>query len=204
MTQPFESLGIQEMQFRQGTDSVDPTVDIPDNSGVYGFGEKGYGRPELLAPSEEDVGGFLFLPGTIQQETLHQLVYLAGMASTERVRQDQYGLQVIDSPEGLERQLGYMRKLIIANRFALRFLFRVVSEIDYDTIHQPLDVEELVQKFVEDERKKYGTSFGGSKLAGRFGGDGDFAQEALGFGFAIENHYHKVISIWSRGWLSTK
>jgi hypothetical protein len=81
----------------------------------------------------------------------------------------------------------------------------VITETDYDKMsHQPLDVSELVQKFVEDERKKYGTMFGNPKLAGKFGGDGHYTQEELGFGFAIENSYHKVISIWSRGWLCTK
>lgn len=58
--------------------------------------------------------------------------------------------------------------------------------------------------FMENERRKYGLYFGSPKLSGLFGGDGDFAQEELCFGFMTENHYHGVYRIWSRAWLVTK
>ena len=56
MAQPFESLGIHEMAFTQSGDQVDPTVDVPNNSGAYGYAAKRYGRPETLAPVEEETG----------------------------------------------------------------------------------------------------------------------------------------------------
>lgn len=205
MAQPFESLGIHEMAFTQSGDQVDPTVDVPNNSGAYGYAAKRYGRPETLAPVEEETGGFLFLPGTVQPDVLRQLVVLAGLGSTEFRQANLYGLQVIDAPEGMERELGYMRKLVIADRFALRFLFRAIGETEYGGMpEQPLDAADLVVQFTEDERSKYGTHFGHHRLEGRFGGDGNFARESLGFGFAIENSYHRVISVWSRAWLCTK
>lgn len=205
MASSFETFGIREMRFRQLDGVVDPTTDLPNGNGVYGYGKKRYDRPELLAPPQEESGGFLFLPGEVGPELIDQLVALAGLASTENRRQDRYGVQVIDAPEGMEGELGYMRKIVIADRFALLFLFRGITEGEYDTMpQQSLDVAELVKLFVEDERNKYGTGFGSPGLAGKFGGDGYFAQEALGFGFAIENKYHRVISIWSRAWLCTK
>lgn len=205
MTEPFESHGIREIRFQQGGETIDPTIDIPDNSGMYGFSEKKYMRPELLAPSEVDAGGFLFLPGTVRPEMLSQLVALSGLGSNEWRRQLQYGIQVIDAPQGMEQELGYLRKVVISGKYALRFLFNAITQEEYEQFSdQPLDVEEMVIAFIEDERGKYGTGFGSPKLAGKFGGDGYLAQEALSFGFAIENKYHGVISVWSRAWLVTK
>jgi hypothetical protein len=43
-----------------------------------------------------------------------------------------------------------------------------------------------------------------AELSGTFGGDGDWAQESLCFGFMIENAYHGVYRMWSRAWLITK
>jgi hypothetical protein len=98
----------------------------------------------------------------------------------------------------MEADLGYLRKLVIADRFALRFLYNSLSEAEYNSLpEQPLDVAELVKAFVADELVKYGTSFTSPDLDGKFGGDGDFAREKLSFGFAIENSHYKVISVWS-------
>lgn len=200
----FESVNTSSI-WAPGDEVVDPTIDIPDNSGVYGHYPKKYGRPEQLAPSQEDAGGFLFLPNSVKPEMLAQLVDIAGLGNTSWHVNNRYGLQVIDAPEGLEAQLGYMRKVVIADRFALRHLFGTINNHEYENYpQQPLDATEAVQAFVESERNKYGTLFGSPGLAGKFGGNGHYAQEELGFGFAIENSYYKVISIWSRGWLCTK
>jgi hypothetical protein len=50
----------------------------------------------------------------------------------------------------------------------------------------------------------FGTFFGGPRIEGKMGGDGDFAREMLGFGFMLENDYHEISRIWSRAWLVTK
>ena len=203
----FESTGVRETQILQlpSGDVIDPTVDMPNGNGVYGYQDKGHPRPELLAPRNEDTGGFLFLPTDVSPESIDMLVALAGMASTEHRRRTMYGVQAIDAPEGMEARLGYLRKLVIADRFALRFLYRSLEEGDYDSFsEQPLDIAELVKAFIEDEKAKHGTYFTSPTLNGKFGGDGNFAREQLSFGFAIENSYHGVISVWSRAWLVTK
>lgn len=204
METSLETSGVLQIQFRQADGVIDPTIGVPDGNGVYGLQEKGYDRPELLAPSQEAAGGFLFIPGDAPLELVDQLVSVAGLASEHR-RRNQYAVQVIDAPEGMESELGYMRKLVIADRFALRHLYHSINDSEYNRMpEQPLDIAGVVKLFLEDERKKYGTLFGSAGLAGKFGGDGNLAQEALGFGFAIENSYHGVISVWSRGWLCTK
>jgi hypothetical protein len=205
MIPPFEQ--IEQRPLWKTTDEVDidPSVDLPNGSGVYGFQNKRYRRPEQLAPPEEDSGGFLFIPARAPEALIDNLVEIAHMASNEHVAQTKFGLQVIDAPDGVQKELGYMRKIVIADRFALHFLYRSIDKHEYDNYpDQPCDVAECVKAFMQSEREKYGASFGNPGLAGKFGGEGYYAQEALGFGFAIENSYHKVISVWSRGWLCTK
>lgn len=207
MSDFLKTLGVREMVIRPIGESgvIDPTIDTPAGNGVYGYQSKGYGRPEQYAPIHEAAGGFLFLPNDAPEEFVDGLVAISGLASTDYRRSNRYGVQVIDAPEGMESDLGYLRKLIIADRFALVSLYGCISEAEYDMLpEQPLDVAELVKAFMEDERKKYGTSYGAPKLEGKFGGDGYWAREELGFGFAIENTYTPVISVWSRAWLVTK
>lgn len=203
----FESTGVREGQILKvpSGEIIDPTVDIPNGNGVYGYQQKGHPRPELLAPRDEDTGGFLFLPTEVSPDAIDMLVALAGMGSTGQKRMTMYSVQAIDAPEGMEASLGYLRKLVIADRFALRFLYHCLEEHDYDNFpEQPLDVADLIKAFVVDELGKYGTGFGSPELDGKFGGDSYFAREQLSFGFAIENSYHKVVSVWSRAWLVTK
>ena len=202
MTQPYESLGIIERNIFSGPETVDLTVVVPDGNGVYGY-EKAHPRPELLAPRDEDVGGS-FSSWGVKDEVIDMLVGLSGMASTEHRRFTDYAVQIIDAPAGLERELGYLRKIVIAKSFSMRFLFKQLVTDDKDTPEQPIDVAELVKAFVKDEQGKYGTMFGNKNIAGKFGGDGHYSQESLGFGFAVENSYYGVISVWSRGWLCTK
>lgn len=205
MIPPFEQVEQREIWRQTDEGSVDPTIDMPNGMSVYGFQKKGYGRPELLAPQQEDTGGFVFLDSRTPEAAIDALIGIAYMASNEHAKQTKFGLQVLDAPEGMEAQLGYMRKIVIADRFALRHLYGSISESEYNNFpDQPCDVAEAVKAFMQDERGKYGTMFGNAALAGKFGGDGHYAQEALGFGFAIENSYYKVISVWSRGWLCTK
>jgi hypothetical protein len=201
----FETLGVAEGPILKSREVIDPTVDTPDGDGFYGYREKPYGRPEQLAPRQEAEGGFLFFRNDAPPEFTDSLVALAGLAGTQDRPRNQYAVQALDAPEGMEAELGYLRKLVIADRFALRFLYQTISSREYDTMPaQPVDIAGLVREFIADERKKYGIGFGVSGLAGKFGGEGHYAQEELSFGFSIENRYNGVVSVWSRAWLVTK
>ena len=201
----FESLGVEEGQIVRSFEIIDPTVGIPSGEAFYGYQDKGYGRPEKLAPKNEDSGGFLFFPNDVAPEFVNQLVALAGLASVNSRRHDQYRVQALVAPEGMEQELGYLRKLVFADRFALRYLFNAISDEEYHTMpRQPVDVAEVVAAFLQEEREKHGTMFGSPTLAGKFGGNGHSAQEQLSFGFAIENSYYGVASVWSRAWNVTK
>lgn len=201
MSSLFDPEKFNTMSFNQQSDIVDATIDIPSGNGVWGYQKKGYERPELLAPPQEASGGFLYLPGNVDPTLITNIVDLSRMLKQSK----SYAIQVIDAPEGMESELGYMRKIVVASHFALRHMYNVVSEANYDKLpNQDINADELVNLFVADEQRKYGTHFGSLGLAGKFGGDGNYAQEDLGFGLAIENDYYGVISVWSRGWLCTK
>lgn len=202
----IEQIGLRLWEPRSAVgEIVDPTVDAPSGSGVYGFQAKGFPRPETLAPREEDAGGFLFLPANVSDELVSGLVGVSGLLASSHAWSKKYAVQVLDAPEGMEAQLGYMRKLVICGRMGLRFLFHSITEQDYSNFpDQPVTPEDLIKAFISDERSKYGLHFGNRKLAGKFGGDGNYAQEALAFGFSIDNSYHGLVSVWSRAWLCTK
>jgi len=205
MTNFFETLGVHESTVIASDEVIDPTVDSVNGNGVYGYQEKGYPRPESLAPPQEANGGFLFLPNDVPGEFTDTLVALTGLAGSAQRPRTQYAVQAIDAPSGMEQELGYLRKLVIADRFALRYMYGSIAEHEYSTYpEQPLTVAELVRAFMKEEREKYGTGFGGFALSGKFGGDGEYAQEELSFGYAIENSYFGVASVWSRAWLVTK
>jgi hypothetical protein len=72
---------------------------------------------------------------------------------------------------------------------------------------QPISMVEYVAQFVDEQRLKWNNPDGGAfprSLDTLFGGDGDFAKEALCFGFMVENHPWAVYRVWSRAWLVSK
>jgi hypothetical protein len=72
---------------------------------------------------------------------------------------------------------------------------------------QPISMAEYVVRFVDEQRRKWKEPDSGAfprRLDGLFGGDGDFAKEALCFGFMVENHPWAVYRVWSRAWLVSK
>jgi hypothetical protein len=73
---------------------------------------------------------------------------------------------------------------------------------------QPISIGEYIAEFVASQRLKWNDPEApwrfSYRLSGKFGGDGDFAKEALCFGFMEENRPYSVYRIWSRAWLVTK
>ena len=99
----------------------------------------------------------------------------------------------------------YFNQMRLVSKFGLRFMFNSMDNNEYDSFKEhDLSIKDNLLKFMETEREKFGTSFGDPRIEGKMGGDGNYAREALSFGFMVENEYHKVYRIWSRAWLVTK
>lgn len=62
-------------------------------------------------------------------------------------------------------------------------------------------LKDAIAAFVEAERTYW---YETASLSGTLGGDGDWAKEYLGFGFMVENNWHRIYRLWSRPYLVTK
>jgi hypothetical protein len=99
------------------------------------------------------------------------------------------------------QQQRYLRQLRIVLPDALGALFNAAYAPEL--VKQPGTASAAIAAFIADERERFGTGMD-PRIRGTFGGDGDWAKEALCFGFMVENAYHGVYRIWSRAWLVTK
>ena len=191
---------------KTGVDPADLTQFAPHGNGVYGY-QEGVVNPLKTAPPQDDTGGFLHFGNGVSREEFDALMSITGVCSRwvrENGRQSHDYAVFYQESDNPGRD-GYLSQVRIVSKFALRFMFGSLAESDYDSFQdQDLSMIDDLWGFMQNEKKKYGTGFGGSKLSGLFGGDGDFAQEELCFGFMVENNYHHVYRIWSRAWLVTK
>lgn len=183
-------------------DPRDLSIVVPKGNGIYG-----YQQPEKLpffeAPPQDPIGGIIHFGNEITKPDLQALTRILDIGSSRPPYSLQYAafLQESENP-GKD---GYLKQMRLVKNFGLRFLFGAIGEQDYDSFpEQPMNMTDALWAFIESERQNYGTFFGGKKLAGKFGGDGDYAQEELSFGLMVENSYHGVYRIWSRAWLVTK
>ncbi len=101
-------------------------------------------------------------------------------------------------PADEPREQGYLTTLRVLGVPALR-----AFGIRDDPAEQPIDTriyryQNLMWTFVRRERLRP------RSIRGSFGGDGDWAKEALCFGFMVENRAWAAFRIWSRAWLVTK
>ena len=60
---------------------------------------------------------------------------------------------------------------------------------------------EAIASFIAAEKTYW---YETASLSGTLGGDGDWAKEYLGFGFMVENAWHRIYRLWSRPYLVTK
>ena len=151
------------------------------------------------APGQEEAGGVLYFGNGVPRADLDALLRIFNIRGDDK----DYAVFVAESKQ--PGKDGYIVQMRVVNKFALRFMFDAISEAEYDSFpKQQLTVAEALWAFMDKERKRWGTSFGAKGLAGMFGGDGDYEQEELAFGFMLENEYHHVCRIWSRAWLVTK
>ena len=98
-------------------------------------------------------------------------------------------------------QQRFLRQLRIVLPDALGALFDAAYAPEL--VKQPCTADAAIAAFIVDECERFGTGMS-PKIRGLFGGDGDYAKEALCFGFMVENAFHGVYRIWSRAWLVTK
>ena len=100
----------------------------------------------------------------------------------------------------------YLDQVRIMSKFALGQVFRLYNEAAAIAT-QPVTVGELIAQFlVDQEAKWYATNenTGSRRITGVFGGDTDWADERLGFGFMVENGPYDIYRLWSRAWFLTK
>ncbi len=174
---------------------------LPHGNGVYGYQESKREDPLKGAPQQEACGGVVYFGNEISKPDFKALMRVMGV--DPHAPSKDFAVFTAESQQ--PGRDGYLTQMRVASKFALRFMFGVLSEADYDRFpEQGTTTVEALWAFIKHERECWGTFFGSPQLAGKFGGDGDFAQEELAFGFMVENDYHHVYRIWSRAWLVTK
>lgn len=185
------------------TDLSDLSQFAPHRNGVYGF-QPGIPNPIVIAPPQDEIGGFLYFGNGVTQDDFYALMRITGVQEAY-VKNPSKQYAVFLQQSGQPGKDGYLSQMRLVSRFALSSLFRVISHEQFETYpEQELTEREAMWGFMQTEKKKYGTSFDSQELDGKFGGDGDFAREELSFGFMVENNYFGVYRIWSRAWLVAK
>ncbi|MEX0910357.1 MAG: hypothetical protein WDZ73_01220 [Candidatus Paceibacterota bacterium] len=191
---------------KTGVDPADLNQFAPHGNGVYGY-QEGMTNPFKTAPPQDDIGGLLHFGNRVSREDFNSLMSITGVCPQwvkKNGRECRDYAVFYQESENPSRD-GYLAQMRIVSKFALRYMFDFITEAEYAAFDdQELSKSDALWSFMENERSKYGTHFGSAKLDGKFGGDGDFAQEELCFGFMVENNYYRVYRIWSRAWLVTK
>jgi hypothetical protein len=150
-----------------------------------------HSHPLLDAPITEPTGGTFYLDGEPNAEDLAATLRLLGVHATAT----DYAAFVSHAQKPVEER--YLTQLRIVRRVALAALYGA----DLRSFpQQKLPVGSLVDKFIETEQQRWGTSLS-PQLSERFGNPGQHLHATLAFGFMIENAFYGVYRIWSRAWL---
>jgi hypothetical protein len=147
------------------------------------------------APLTDGGGGTVYFDARTEDADVASLLRLM------EVQTESPAFAAIRSDADHPRQQRYLRQLRIVLPEALGALFN--AGYAPELVTQPCSAGAAIAAFIAGERERFGTGMS-PKIAGTFGGDGDWAKEALCFGFMVENAYHGVYRIWSRAWLVTK
>ena len=193
------------MQPVTNLDPLDLTQFAPQGNSIFGLSRQDI-NPFALAPPQNANSGIVFFD-IPRQDDFHGLLRILGITKRHNFNQDErdnryWAVEHVSEQPG---QDGYLKQLRVIDRFGLRFLYGALDQEGYESFPvQPLTLPELLWAFIFDQVKEYGTGLDGAVLAGKFGGDGNLALEALSFGLMVENSYMHVYRIWSRAWLVTK
>jgi hypothetical protein len=179
----------------------------PMGNGCYGYQNSDDSNPFLGAPKQDACGGIIYFDNSITKQDFEALMRIMGIQPANFVNQrNDFALFCSESEE--PGKDGYLAQIRVVPKFGLCYLFGAINEDEYDNFfEQKMNICETLWLFIENERKRWGTSFMQDEekgLIGLFGGDGDFKREELSFGLMLENSYYNICRIWSRGWLVTK
>ncbi|MDA4847286.1 hypothetical protein [Hoeflea poritis] len=178
----------------------EPTVAFPWRDSApdryYGAQEPS-ANPILNAPLQEPSGGTIYFE-TTDAGRIESALAAMGV----RLDSKDYAAFAASSPNPVESR--YVDQIKFVWHGALRSLFKV----DDDKIppDQTLTLRQALTQFVKEQDAKWnepGRPFS-TRLRGAAGGDGEWAKEALAFGFHVENSFWQIYRIWSRAWLVTK
>ncbi len=174
----------------------------PSGNSIYGYQAQSVTGPFESAPIQEAEGGVIYFRNDIGREELEVLLRLIGVTPPRPKPIHDYALYQAESANPLGDR--YLRQVRFVSESALHSFFRSLPK-DEKVPQQGLDIVERCWRFIQAEREHWGTFFAASpKLAGKFGGDGNWAYEELCFGLMMENSYYGIWRIWSRAWLVTK
>jgi hypothetical protein len=165
-----------------------------DAANYYGLQPHG---PDPLrdAPLTDAAGGTVYFDDDIAVADLATLLRVMGV-QTERNAFAAFRADAAQSPK--ERFLTQIR-IVVPEALGALYGAAFAPEL----VKQELTVVAALTAFVAAERDRWGTGMSPT-LRGSFGGDGDWAKEALCFGCMVENAFHGVYRMWSRAWLVTK
>ena len=155
------------------------------------------GDPLLSAPLTQAAGGTIYFSAGSH----HDLKAVFRLMEVLRDRRD---FLAIASHSNLPIHSRYLDQLWIIWSPTAKDVFGL-SDDDLPS-EQDLSIEEALLGFVDRQIDKWiepGRLYS-SRLDGSIGGDGEYAREALGFGFTVEDPFGCVYRIWSRPWVVLK
>lgn len=175
---------------------VRPYGDSPEPS-YYGFDAPG-ANPMLNAPTQEPGSGVLYFDDGADLKKLRGALELIGVRLVSKT----YAVFWDATVDTIDDR--YLHQVRLVSKAALASLFRANPEAAA-LPEQPIALGDYIETFIAEQKDKWNDEYAFSRaLSGTLGGDGDWAKESLGFGFAVENGYWGVYRLWSRPWLCTK
>jgi ribA/ribD-fused uncharacterized protein len=167
--------------------------DARSRDDYYEFQPHG-GDPMRDAPRIEAHGGVVYFDQEGDEEDRQRLMTVFDMLGIRLLARD-YAVVWTDSDD--PGRDGFLTCLRIIGRGAVEAIGRDAAAA---VPEQELQAGELLQRFVEDQQRRFGGEQA-ERLEGLLGGDD--ARESLCFGVMMENTYWQTYRIWSRVWLVT-
>ena len=149
--------------------------------------------PLRAAPLTEPAGGAVYIHGEPAPADLAGLMRLLRVDAAAA----DYAAFLARAADPLE--LRYLTQLRLLRVPALVGIYQALSPAEARSLpDQPLTIGELIPAFIADERQRWTR-----RLAQPSAGDPSAprAQQALAFGFMVENAHYGIYRIWSRVWL---
>jgi hypothetical protein len=154
--------------------------------------------PLGAAPLTDALGGVIYFDQWRPQEWLDGAFSCMGVHLDDR----DYGVFQGEGANFLRDR--YLDQVRIASKRALGHLFGIGAAELAQIPTQPVSIGDYIRQFFAEQNCKWTDWSSDRTIHGVAGGDGDWAKEALGFGFMVENGYWGVYRLWSRAWLATK